>query len=148
MKIIQGGYSEPVLQPCYLVGIGTIFLLAPYLGWFLSTLIVTAPAFYIAVKIAKKQNERDDAIRKLVWDKLSLYLNIYDVSSLLRANKSGITPEILELGLRISKRDATKLCSELITANLATSAAKRKQDDRHFGETRNVAPRLTQVAKA
>jgi DNA-binding MarR family transcriptional regulator len=100
------------------------------------------------VKIAKKQNERDDAIRKIVWDNMNLYLNIYDVSSLLRCHKSGLTPEILEQGLKISRSDATKLLSKLVRANLVASAPKLKQEANHFDESRNIATRLTLVAKA
>jgi hypothetical protein len=57
ISIVQGGYSEPLLQPSYLVTIGLIFLLAPSLGMFWSFMLVSVPAFMIALRIAKQQQK-------------------------------------------------------------------------------------------
>lgn len=51
----QRGFSEPILQPCYLIGTSIIFLLTPMLGLFISFMVVFIPAMALAAYIANKQ---------------------------------------------------------------------------------------------
>lgn len=53
-KIIHGGYSDIRLWPCYMVYTGSILFLSPQIGTFFSMVIVSVPAFMIALNIAKK----------------------------------------------------------------------------------------------
>ncbi|CAN5462541.1 hypothetical protein BH10PAT3_BH10PAT3_6230 [soil metagenome] len=63
-SVIQGGYSEKMLQPCYLVGIGIIFLLTPRISLFWSSVAVLVPAFFVAKKVFKAQ-EKNGSLRRV-----------------------------------------------------------------------------------
>jgi len=54
-KIIQGGYSDIRLWPCYMIFSSLMLFLMPQIGFFLSILIVGTPAFLIAKWIADRQ---------------------------------------------------------------------------------------------
>lgn len=51
----EGGYSEPILQPCYLIGTSLIFLITPHIGLFWAFMLVAIPAFGLAKYIADRQ---------------------------------------------------------------------------------------------
>ena len=119
-KTAQGGYSELMLQPCYLVGTGIIFLMTPFLGLFISSVIVICPGLYIARKIAKRQNAYFGLLLDISRKKLGLYINIFDLIDLLRKYKRNISSEILAKNLNLSHKSATILTEELILAGLAS----------------------------
>lgn len=146
-EIIQGGFSEPILQPCYLVGIGTIFLLSPYLGWFLSTLVVSVPAFYIAVKISKKQDERYSVLREIAWDQMNLFININDLNSVLRVNKRSINSAIIKQSLNVSYKEASILTNKLITSGLASKQVQKVAQDNPVEVKQNSPSKLAHVSQ-
>ncbi len=119
IEIVQGGFSEPILQPCYLASIGTIFLLNPYLGLFWSTVVVAVPAFYIALKVAKRQERRDSVLREIAWNKMHLFINISDMNNFLRINKRIITSAMVKQSLNVTYAQATQLTNELVSAGVA-----------------------------
>jgi hypothetical protein len=61
ISVVQGGYSDMRLWPCYIVISGLMLYLMPQIGMFWSTLIVFLPFFLGAKWIADRQpQERYD----------------------------------------------------------------------------------------
>jgi len=62
-EIIQGGYSEPILQPLYLVATGAILFMDTF--WdFGSVVFIVAPIFFIVVPKAVAWQYRYQAKKK------------------------------------------------------------------------------------
>lgn len=58
----KGGYSDIRLWPCYMVFSSLVLFLAPQIGMFLALVLVGAPAFVLAKKIADKQAANEPLI--------------------------------------------------------------------------------------
>lgn len=55
VEVIQGGYSDIRLWPCYMIFSSSMLFLMPQIGFFSSLLLVGTPAFLIAKWVADRQ---------------------------------------------------------------------------------------------
>jgi hypothetical protein len=79
-EIIQGGYSEPILQPLYLVATGAILIMDTF--WdFGSVVFIVAPIFFIVAPKAVAWQHRYQARQK----------------TLVKVNKSTKNPRNLQV---------------------------------------------------
>lgn len=54
-KVIQGGYSDIRLWPCYMIFSGSMLFLMPQIGFFTSLILVGTPFFILARWVAYRQ---------------------------------------------------------------------------------------------
>lgn len=142
-QIIQGGFSEPILQPIYVLTIGTILLLNPFIGLLWATSLVALPSLLIAYKVSKKQDSFSipvSSIMHIVAIKTNnKYIpNYYELNDFIKINSEVSVPMIKKY-FGISRYKAKIIRNEIINFGLAV------QKQSSFEKSKNKNTFISQV---
>ncbi len=147
-KIIQGGFSEPILQPIYLVCIGTIFLLNPFIGFVLSTILVAVPAFSFAIYVSRRQDAKLQAVIQPFADKYNVYIDVHLLGWLLIFNDNkSFTKELTQV-FHLSYFYAELLTQRLMETGYIESDKPLVKHHKKAGTSKDFAPKQLDLAKA
>lgn len=129
-QIVQGGFSEPILQPIYVVTIGTILFLNPVIGLFWATLIVALPSFLIAYRLSKNKESFSipaSSIMHIVTLKTNNKYspNYYDLYDFMK-NNTEVSVTMIKIYFGVSRYKAKVIRDALIDSGYAIQKQSSK----------------------
>lgn len=117
-QIAQGGFSVDIMQPIYIVTIGLILLLNPFIGLFWATLIVAIPSFIIAIKINRIQDENYLLLSADIYYKSRLCIDPSDLAWFLRVDNE-ISVSMIKQYFGVSRYKAKIIRDEMVAHGFA-----------------------------
>lgn len=117
-QIVHGGFSINIMQPIYIVTIGVILILNPFIGLFWATLIVAIPCFIVAIKINKIQDENYLHLSTDIYGRSKLSIHPSDLAWFLRLDNEISVPMIKQY-FGVSRYKAKIIRDEIIAHGFA-----------------------------
>lgn len=145
---IQGGFSEPILQPIYMVCIGTIFLLNPFIGFVLSTILVAVPAFSFAIYFSRRQDAKLQAVLQPFADKYGIHIDLQLLQWALIFNEDKLLAKELTQVFHLSYFHAELISQRLMEAGYIESDKPVAIRHKKAETSRVFVPKKLILAKA
>jgi hypothetical protein len=117
-QISQGGFSDPILQPIYVITIGAILFLGPLIGLFWATLFVGVPSFLVALKISELQMLKYHLLTSSILVKARVFIDPNELAYFL-CDRNEVSTQVIKSYFGLSRYKSKIVRDEIISGGFA-----------------------------